>query len=208
MREPLGRNVYHARVADLTAFVLAGGKSTRMGANKAFLVLDGKTLLDRALHTLRRLTPEVMIVGERSKFEQFGPVIEDVFRNRGPLAGIHAALTASATDLNLMMAVDLPFMQSRFLKYLLERAESTDAPVIVARAQGRLQPLCAVYRKDFQPSAERALLRGENKIDALFHEVKTLIVEEEEIVRRRCSPAIFDNVNTPAEFNRAKGRRL
>jgi molybdenum cofactor guanylyltransferase len=200
--------VYDARVPDLTAYVLAGGKSTRMGSDKAFLEFGGKALLERALHTLRQLTPEVMIVGERTKFAQFGPVVEDVFRNRGPLAGIHAALTVSATDLNLMMAVDLPFMESRFLKYLLERAESTDALVTVPRSQGRLQPLCAIYRKSFQPVADRSLLRSENKIDVLFNEVKILVIEQEEIVRRGCSPAIFDNLNTPSEFDRAKGRRL
>jgi molybdopterin-guanine dinucleotide biosynthesis protein A len=108
-------NLYDARVPDLTAYVLAGGKSTRMGSDKAFLEFGGKALLERALHTLRRLTPEVMIVGERTKFAQFGPVVEDVFRRRGPLGAIHAALTVSATDLNLMMAVDLPFVESRFL---------------------------------------------------------------------------------------------
>lgn len=190
----------------MTAFVLAGGKSTRMGTDKAFLELEGNTLLDRALLTLRRLSPEVMIVGERTKFAQFGPVIEDVFHNRGPLGGIHAALTFSATDLNLVIAVDLPFLQSRFLNYLLDRARSTDALVVVPRALGRMQPLCAVYRKDFRFPAERSISRGENKIDTLFHDVKTLILEEGEIVQRGFSAAIFQNLNTPQEFEQAKKR--
>jgi molybdopterin-guanine dinucleotide biosynthesis protein A len=78
----------------------------------------------------------------------------------------------------------------------------------VPRSQGRLQPLCAIYRKSFQPVAERSLLRSGNKIDALFSEVKMLVIEEEEILRRGCSPAMFDNLNTPSEFDRAKGQRL
>jgi molybdenum cofactor guanylyltransferase len=198
--------VYDAAVPELTAFVLAGGKSTRMGLDKAFLELDGQTLLERALHSLRRLTPEVMIVGERSKFAQFGPVLEDVFRNRGPLGGIHAGLTASATDLNLIMAVDLSFMKSDFLMFLVKHAESADAEVMVPRVLGRLQPLCAVYRKSFQAAAERSLLRGDNKIDALFHDVRTTIIEEDEIVASGFSPAIFENLNTRAEFEQAKKR--
>jgi len=195
------------RVADLTAFVLAGGKSTRMGKDKAFLQFHGTTFLERALKTLHPLTPEVMIVGERAKFADFGPVVEDIFRDRGPLGGIHAALTATATDLNVILAVDLPFMETRFLKYLVKRAESIDALVTVPRAHSRLQPLCAIYRRAFQPAAERSLLRRENKIDSLFQEVTTRIIEEEEIVAGGFS-SIFDNVNTPSQLEEAKRRHL
>ena len=198
--------MYDAAVPELTAFVLAGGKSTRMGVDKAFLEFDGKTLLDRALHNLRRLTSEVMIVGERNKFAQFGSVVEDVFHNRGPLGGIHAGLATSATDLNLMMAVDMPFMELGFLRYLLKHAEATDAVVVVPRVQGRLQPLCAIYRKFLQAAAERSLLREDNKIDVLFQHVKTTVIEEDDIIASGFSPAIFDNLNTPTEFEQAKSR--
>jgi molybdopterin-guanine dinucleotide biosynthesis protein A len=198
--------MYDGRVLEMTAFVLAGGKSTRMGEDKAFLELGGKTLLERALRSLRQLAPDVMIVGEQSKFAQFGSVVEDVFRDRGPLGGIHAALTASATDLNLMMAVDMPFMEFGFLQYLLQHAERKNAEVVVPRVLGRLQPLCAVYRKSFQAAAERSLLRGDNKIDALFQDVRTTIIDEDEIVASGFSPAIFDNLNTRTEFEQAKKR--
>ena len=117
-------------VDDVTAFILAGGKSSRMGADKAFLELKGRTLLHRALDLMRSLTPEAIIVGERSKFARLGTVVEDVFRERGPLGGIHAALAATATDLNLVLAVDLPFVDAAFLKYLVKQARGTEAVVI------------------------------------------------------------------------------
>lgn len=199
--------MYDAPVQDLTAFVLAGGKSSRMGEDKAFLELKGKTMLDRALRNLRALTPEAMIVGERSRFAAFGPVVEDVFRNRGPLGAIHAALTASATEFNLMLAVDLPFIEVAFLRYLVKQAQRTEALVTVPRAQGRLQPLCAIFRKGVQQFAEHKLVRGENKIDLLFDTVNTRIIEEAEIAREGFSLAMFDNLNTPAEFERAKKRK-
>jgi len=72
-------------VDDFTAFVLAGGKSTRMGVDKTLLELKGKSLLGRALDLLRSITPEVIIVGERSKFTRIGFVVEDVFRNAARL---------------------------------------------------------------------------------------------------------------------------
>src|SRR5436305_14228643 len=97
-----------------------------MGTDKAFLDFKSQSLLERALHTLRVLTPEVMIVGQRTKFEKFAPVVEDVFLQRGPLGGIHAALTASATDLNLMLAETLPCSQIRFCKSLVNRSHSRD----------------------------------------------------------------------------------
>src|SRR5690348_1515752 len=98
------------RSPDVAAFILAGGKSTRMGADKAFVPLDGRTLLARALDLARSVTPDVRIVGNPETFASFAPVVEDVFRDRGPLGGIHAALRASTKELNLILAVDVPFV--------------------------------------------------------------------------------------------------
>src|ERR1700733_6553877 len=99
----------------LTVFILAGGKSTRMGRDKAFVEYEGRTLLARALEVARSVTPEVYIVGKREKFGRFARVVEDIFPDCGPLAGIHAALRASQTELNLILAVDMPFVSWAFL---------------------------------------------------------------------------------------------
>jgi molybdenum cofactor guanylyltransferase len=194
-------------VNDLTAFVLAGGKSARMGTDKAFLELKGETLLDRALGLARALTPEAIIVGERSKFSRFGTVVEDVFFQRGPLGGIHAALAATATDLNLVLAVDLPFVEAAFLRYLVKRAQTTEAVVTVPRAGGGWQPLCAVYRRAFGRLAERALQAGQNKIDPLFAESPTLAIDEADLTRRGFSANMFRNLNTPEDLEHAKRQR-
>src|SRR3974377_2140775 len=106
----------------VTAFVLAGGKSSRMGRDKAFLVFRGQTLLERALQSLRAVTSKVYVVGAREKFCSFGPVVEDVYPDRGPLAGIHAALSTSDTELNLVLAVDMPLIEPALLVFLVEAA--------------------------------------------------------------------------------------
>src|ERR1039458_8060619 len=93
----------------VTAFVLAGGKSSRMGSDKAFLQLGDETLLSHALKVAGTVAGEVRIVGDAKKFAAFGQVVEDVYRERGPLGGIHGALSNSATELNLMLGVYLLF---------------------------------------------------------------------------------------------------
>jgi molybdenum cofactor guanylyltransferase len=190
-------------VDDVTAFVLAGGKSTRMGKDKAFLEFKGRILLARALELAAGAGQEVRIVGDPRKFAAFGRVVEDIYRERGPLAGIHAALKSSATELNLMLAVDLPFVQPDFLKYLISVARETKALVTVPRAGDGLQPLCAVYRREFAKVAEQSLAQGKNKIDALFAQVETRIVGPEEFSHAGFSGQMFRNLNTPEEFEKA-----
>jgi molybdenum cofactor guanylyltransferase len=201
--------VYHHRVnstrpVGVGAFVLAGGKSTRMGSDKALLKLGGETLLARALKQASKVTHEVRIVGDAKKFVGFGPVIEDIYPERGPLGGIHAALRSSPAELNLMLAVDLPFVELRFLRYLIAQAQESGAVVTVARAGGGWQPLCAVYRRAFAGIAEQALRGGRNKIDALFAEVAMRVVTDPELISAGFSPEMFRNLNTPQDWERAR----
>lgn len=193
-------------VNDLTAFVLAGGKSTRMGRDKAFLPWADGTLLSHALKLLAAVTTDVRIVGDQQKFAGLGTVIEDIYRDRGPLGGIHAALSSTTTNLNLMLAVDLPLIEARFLQFLVARAEDTDAVVTVPRVDGISQPLCAVYRREFAPTAEQALQAGKNKIDALFAKVKTQIIEPDDFIHAGFAAAMFRNLNTPEEWQEEQRR--
>jgi molybdopterin-guanine dinucleotide biosynthesis protein A len=189
---------------DVTVFILAGGKSTRMGADKAFVEYAGRTLLARVLDVARSVTPNVHIVGSPEKFAPFAPVVEDIFRDRGPLGGIHAALQSSLTELNLMLAVDTPFVSWAFLQYLIRQARNAPAAaVIVPRSDGTRQPLCAIYRREFAAAAESALRAGRNRIDRLFDEIHTRVVEQEEFEAAGFSPALFRNLNTPEELSRA-----
>jgi molybdenum cofactor guanylyltransferase len=189
--------------AEVTAFILAGGKSTRMGTDKAFAMLDGRTLLARALELARSVTPDARIAGDPAKFWPFAPVVEDVFPGCGPLGGIHAALRSSQTDLNLILAVDVPFVSPALLQYLTDRARDSAATVTVAQAGGGWQPLCAVYRRDFADAAEKALRAGRYKIDALFEASRTQLIAEAELESAGFSPNMFRNLNTPGELAEA-----
>jgi molybdopterin-guanine dinucleotide biosynthesis protein A len=193
---------------DLSAFILAGGKSARMGADKAFVLFDGRTLLARVLDVARSLTPNVHIVGDPAKFAPFAPVIEDVFPGCGPLGGIHAALLRSETQLNVMLAVDIPFVSLALLQFLVSHSRnSPSSSVTVPRSNGGLQPLCAVYRRNFADAAEQALRTGHYKIDVLFEDPGTQIIGEEELEVAGFSPRIFRNLNTPEDLVAAQQSR-
>jgi molybdopterin-guanine dinucleotide biosynthesis protein A len=190
-------------MTDARAFVLAGGQSSRMGQDKAFLPFAGTTLLERALSTARAVVPQVRIVGSKHKFQTFAATIEDQFPAHGPLGGIHAALTSSSCGFNLILAVDMPFLDPRWLTYLLEQSRNSSATVTLARTQDGWQPLCAVYRPDFASLAEPALRAGRNRIGELFSHATLRVIDERELAAHDFSSEMFRNLNTPAEFNRA-----
>ena len=198
-------------------FVLAGGKSSRMGtgADKAVLEFGGQTLLDRALAVMGTVCGRVTIVGDPAKFAKYGStkyasskydsVVADIFPGCGPLAGIHAALLHSSAELNLMLAVDMPFVSRELLAFLFAAAEENDAIVTVPRSGKGLQPLCAVYRRDFFLVAEQALRAGKYKIDAAFSGVSVRVIEESELAAAGFSEKSFFNVNTPQDRLTAEG---
>ncbi len=176
-----------------------------MGRDKAFLAWHGRTLLDRALELARELTPAVTIVGQKEKFSALSPVIEDLYPGCGPLAGIHAALTSTTCGLNLVLAVDTPLLTSDFLRYLVQQADASGATVTAPRVRGKIQPLCTVYRREFSAVAETALRAERYKIEPLFEAVSRRILDEAELVKLAFDTRMFDNLNTPDEWERARG---
>ena len=186
---------------DPSAFILAGGKSTRMGTDKAFIILDGRTLLARMLDLARQVTSNVYIVGDAAKFASFAPTVEDLFSGCGPLGGIHAALRSSKTELNLMLAVDVPFATPSLLHFLLMQARNSPAAAVTvpSTTQG-WQPLCAIYRREFADAAENALRQGRHKIDLLFDQARTRVITEQDLQSAGFSSYVFRNLNTPEDL--------
>lgn len=174
-----------------------------MGTDKAFLRLGPQTLLEHAISTAREACETIVLVGDKLRLRPYGWVVEDEFEGQGPLAGIHAALSSpSAQDLNLFLAVDTPAIPAHFLTYVLGAARDSNAMVTIPRAKNQFQPLCAVYRRGFASLAEKRLAEGRNKIDPLFSLCPTHILEEAELTALGFTPDIFDNVNTPEDWQR------
>ena len=167
-----------------------------MGSNKALLELEGTPLVQHAKSVLESVCGEVFIVGQRDLYGCFGSCYEDVYPGCGPLGGIHAALLNSQTEFNLITAVDTPFIKSEFLDYLVQRALDSGALVTAPSVGGQVQPLCAVFRS------------GRFKIEPLFPREQTLILAESELDQFALAGEMFENLNTPEDLGRARGRSI
>lgn len=186
-----------------SGFILAGGKSSRMGTDKSLLRFGNSTLIGSAIERLRKIVAEVAIVSPRDDLAGYAPVIHDVYPDRGPLGGIHAALASSAHELNLMLAVDMPFVEPELLQSLLGIAQESQAVITVPQTRNGWQPLCAVYRKAFASVAETALKGDDYKIDRLFKQVTTRILSEAELEKWGYTSRVFMNLNTPNDLRNA-----
>lgn len=171
-----------------------------MGSDKAVLPYQGEALIKRAVQVAGQACRTVLICGSRARYGSFGEVVEDIEPGRGPLSGIHAALHATQTDLNLVLSVDMPLMKSGFLRWLLEQARSCQQLIIAPQAQGQVQPLCAVFRREACGYVDDALAAQQYKVTALFRRVPTRIIAEEEMGEAGFDTKIFTNVNTPEEY--------
>lgn len=202
-------NISDVKPAELCrGFVLTGGKSSRMGRDKALIEVKGRPL---ALHVAEAVAPvvaSVALVGSRERHGSLGlPVVEDLFPGKGPLSGIHAALKESGSILNLMVGCDMPFLNSAFLKCLLEVAMVADAQVIAPESpEYGPEPLCAIYSRDALPAVEAALRNNELKVSRLFEQLRVRRLSADEWRRYNPHGLLLYNVNTPEEFEQARLR--
>ncbi len=199
--------------AGLAAFVLAGGKSSRMGRDKALLELAGEPLIVRTVRTASAVASDnVRVVGGAQRFVHLAlRTIEDDAPDRGPLGGIATALRATAAEWNLILACDLPYLTRDWLEFLATRAgkavDATDAVVPATRHQN-YEPLCAVYRKSCAAEAASAVaagrLRVQDFVAALHTAGRMEPVEPAEWKRFDSTGRLFKNMNEPGDYDEAR----
>ncbi len=193
--------------SNVTGFVLAGGKSSRMGQDKAFLQFRRTSLIDYPIQLLRALTCDVRIIGAPSKYASLGlSVVPDCVESVGPASGIYTALKASPTALALVLACDMPLMRVEFLNLLLTKAPQADA-VMMRFEDGWIEPLCATFSTNCLQALEKNLKQRKLKISDFLDLVRVSYISENEIQMLGLSSEIFANVNTPEEFERLVSRK-
>ncbi|MFI5174803.1 MAG: molybdenum cofactor guanylyltransferase [Terriglobia bacterium] len=195
----------------ISGFVLAGGKSSRMGEDKALIEIDGQTLGARAVGLLKLVCEDNALIGPRDRFANLGldiEIIEDAVEPCGPLGGILTGLRHSKHEYALFLACDLPFMTERFLHYLAGSAMAEKPDVVVpVDGSGEYEPLCAVYSRTCLPAIESSLAAQQFKVSSFYDSVQKLrVIGTGEI--RHFSPdfRIFTNVNTPEELQGVRKR--
>jgi molybdopterin-guanine dinucleotide biosynthesis protein A len=194
---------------DVEGFILVGGASSRMGADKSGLLLNGKTTVSLISEALRPVTSRVSVVGTSFEAASSGlPGVPDLHERWGPLGGIQAALHACTTGNCIIIACDLPFVTGELLAYLLKiesEAHTDPAAVVPLQSDGRPQPLCAVYKKaSCLAAAEKSIALGEHTPRAMLDKIETRYVDFSELRNLFGSEDFFFNLNRPEDFERAK----
>lgn len=194
--------------AGITSIVLAGGTSSRLGRDKLYEVIGGKTLIQRVLEHLATISAEIIIVAAEKELAlpPYPPtkLVYDIHQGKGSLGGIYSGITRSSRFHSLVVAGDMPFLNTALLRHMA--AISVGFDVVIPRIGDGVEPLCAVYSKNCLAPIEGLMRRGNLKIIDFFASVKVRYVEEEEINAFDPSHLSLFNVNTEADL--AKVREL
>lgn len=187
---------------------MCGGRSTRMGADKASLPFGDETLLERAIRIVGEVSDDVIVVAQGGGNACVGlpaRIVHDAVEHQGPLAGIAAGLAASDSELSLVVACDMPLIRPAVLRRLVELLG--DADICVAVVDGLASPLCAVYRSSVAGVAEELLAGGERRVMALLDRVQTKRVEA--AMFRDLDPELesFVSCDTPEAYAALLARR-
>lgn len=189
---------------EVTGIILAGGKSSRFGSNKALSRIEGERLIERLRKTVGSVTDRMMLITNTP--EQYGFLNlesrKDLVPRCGPIGGIYTALRTAVTPLCLCVACDMPFIRPDFLEYMVRRSRGYDAVVPVRG--GREEPLCAVYRKSCVPAIEDRIGARRYKITGFFDEVRVLRVVPEDAGFH--DEDMFFNINNVADYDEALKR--
>ena len=195
---------------DVEGFILVGGQSSRMGADKSQLVFGQQTGVERIAAALRPLTAKVRLVGSHVQAEASGlENVPDTHERWGALGGICAALGACQSEWAVVVACDLPLVSSDLFHRLCHLTQQsypqTPDAIVPIQADERPQPLCAVYRREtcFE-AAKKLIAEGEHKPRALLAKVRTRWVKFQELADLPGSEHFFLNVNTPDDYERAR----
>lgn len=188
------------------AVLLAGGKSRRMGRDKLSLPQNGKTVLEAAVERFAEKFDKVYIsVDETTRYPEISvPKIADVYKNCGPLGGLHAALENIGGDGVFLAAADLPFSSPDIAVEMIKLCEGHD--ICITRDElGRYEPLFGYYKKCVLETVKELLENGVYKMIALYEKHPPLILTPEEL-GGLWSSEHFENMNYPEDFERLLGK--
>lgn len=193
----------------VTAVILAGGKSRRMGENKAFLRLGNCTLIEHVIQKIECISDELLIISNNpQEYTHLGiQTHSDIIKNVGTLGGIHAGLSYATNDITICVGCDNPFLDSNLLLYLVSRLGEHDAVVPYTYCENEnitLQTLCAVYSKRCLPIIEQMLNDAELRVHALKEHANLLRINPNTWKEFDPEGHSFFNVNTPEDFDNAK----
>jgi molybdenum cofactor guanylyltransferase len=192
---------------DITGIILAGGRSKRMGRNKALLPFRDVSIIDHIAGIMKSLFKNVIMITNEPEEYDFIQLekYKDIIPKKGPLSGIHSGLIHTNTEKNFIISCDIPLITSEIISYIIEYP--TNKPITVVKADGFIQQLCGVYDKSCYTKAEELLTKEENttgkskcKVLSLIDELGAEIIHEETIPCYR--EGMYLNINSMEDYNK------
>lgn len=196
------------KIPGVTGVILAGGKSLRMGSNKALLPHRGGRFIETVYRQLAEIFAQVMVVTNEPELFPFLPCrkVPDIFPGMGALAGIHAGLHHSPTSRIFAVACDMPSLHTALIGPLAAQAPGAD--VVIPESPHGLEPLHALYHRSCLPAIEEALRSGDGKITSFFKQVQVRTMPVAEVAGHDPEFSSFGNINTPQEYFRLRSEEI
>ena len=184
----------------MTGIILSGGKSIRMGENKAFIEIEGVPIIRRVYNLFKELFQEVIIVtNQKELFSNFdSKIYSDLFPDKGALGGLYTGIFFSTFNYSFCVACDMPFIKKSVVQHLINHIQDDD--VIVPQTRDGLQPLHAIYSKNCLEPIKLTIEQGKYKILDFYEMVKVKIIQEDDFISLDPLRESFVNVNTPVEL--------
>lgn len=187
---------------NITAVLLAGGKSSRMGTDKGILEINGIKMIESIILAVKPIVDEIIIIANNDHYDYLGYAVhKDLIKEAGPLAGIYTGLSYSNTEKNLVISCDIPFVNSGLLSYIIDNAGNCEVAVPVHN--GVTEPLCAIYSKKCVNTFKKLILDNELKM----HNVLNYFLTKQIFISTNQSfynSKLFTNINTLDELNKQK----
>lgn len=197
------------------AFILIGGRSSRLGTDKAFVELGGRTLLQTAIETVRRALPSADVTAVAGSSTQFAinaitsdvPFIFDLNEGRGPLGGIHTALSYAKTSWIFVLACDYPFVSSELISLMAEKVSDEFGAIVPEQQDGRMQPLFGFYKVGAALSIVEEIIerpRVPPPMHKIVDQLNPRIIKFEEYAFLDGAGNFFLNINTIEDLEKAR----
>jgi molybdopterin-guanine dinucleotide biosynthesis protein A len=185
-------------INNTTAYILAGGKSSRMGTDKGLLLIEGKAMIQYVIEQMQAVFDRVIIVSNNPEYEKFGlKVIPDLIKDIGPAGGIYTALKHSDAQLNFIVSCDMPLITKEAIEFIFKTRK--ESQIVLLKNQGNLEPVFGLYTKDCETVWLQLIHQKTIKLQemVLRFNLQTIAVEDNIIFNQ----SFFKNINTKADFN-------
>ncbi|PJJ09230.1 molybdenum cofactor guanylyltransferase [Flavobacterium sp. 1] len=180
----------------ITAIVLAGGKSQRMGTDKGMLDLNGKTFIQHICDALQPIVDSnILIVSANKEYDALGfSRVEDIIENKGPVGGLYTALMESKTKVNLVLSIDVPLVSTELLEWLIKNHDETYM-ITQTKSGDKINPLIGVYDRSMRIVFGEHMAGNQLKLRQVIEDVKHQTIEVPELWNHQ-----LQNINTPEEY--------